>query len=340
VLSLAWLAIAPRVAAQAQVSLGLQVFAAHSTLSLTGAVGTVYLVQYATNLSPSNQWTDRTLLLAQQGGSRWTDPAFPSPRQGFYRAVRVQLPADTNLVFIPPGTFTMGSPANEALRSPDETQHTVRISRGFWMEKYLVTQGDYLKVVGTNPSHFQGDLTLPVESVNWYQATNYCALRTQQERAAGLIPANCAYRLPTESEWEYACRAGTTTAFYLGSSLRSGQANFDGQYEYDVALGEVNNPNGVFLTKPTPVGSYGANPWGLYDMIGNLLEWCQDWYGPYFTGTVTDPQGPVTGTSRVFRGGSWLVNARYCRSAQRAIYNPVDLSSGVGFRVVLALSPP
>ena len=272
---------APNAFAQTSPSLGLEFSASRPTLSLTGAVGTVYSIQYATGLSATNQWVDRTLLQAQGAGTVWTDPSAPRPGQRFYRAVSVPAPADTNLVFIQPGTFTMGSPTNEAGRDSAELQHMVTISRGFWMEKLLVTQGDYLAVVGSNPSYFRNgmdgtnnggtgstitnELRHPVEQVSWHDATNYCALRTQQERAGGLIPSNYVYRLPTESEWEYACRAGTPTAFYLGSGLYSGQANFDGQYEYDASVGTINNPSGIYLGQTTAVGSYAANGWGLYD---------------------------------------------------------------------------
>jgi formylglycine-generating enzyme required for sulfatase activity len=258
----------------------------------------------------------------------------------------VAAPADTNLVFIPPGTFTMGSPTTEASRFSSETQHLVTISRGFWMAKYLVTQGDYLAVVGSNPSHFTPsngyaqDLTRPVEQVHWNDATNYCALLTAQELAAGRIPANYAYRLPTESEWEYACRAGTTTAFYLGSGLSSGQASFDGRHEYDASAGTINNPSGINLQTTTPVGSYPANGWGLYDMIGNVWEWCQDWYGAYPAGPVTDPQGAVSGSARLVRGGDWGGWARFCRAAQRSGDIASPSSSRTGFRVVLAPSQP
>jgi formylglycine-generating enzyme required for sulfatase activity len=249
-------------------------------------------------------------------------------------------------VFIQPGAFTMGSPTNEALRNSDEVQHLVTISRGFWMEKFLVTQGDYLAVVGSNPSYFtpangySNDLTRPVETVSWIDATNYCALRTQQERAAGLIPTNYVYRLPTESEWEYACRAGTTTAFYLGSGLHSGQANFDGQAEYDASVGTIYNPSGIYLQQTTAVGSYAANGWGLYDMIGNLWEWCQDWYGAYPGGSVIDPQGPASGSYRMFRGGLWYSYAGYCRSAYRLYGVLVLRYYSFGFRVVLAPGQP
>src|SRR6266571_745388 len=243
----------------------------------------------------------------------------------------------------------MGSPTNEALRGSDEVQHVVTISRGFWMEKFLLTQEDYLAVVGSNPSYFNGfrfptdygtDLTRPVEFVNWFDASNYCALRTQQERAGGLIPTNYVYRLPTESEWEYACRAGTTTAFYLGSGLHSGQANFAGEEEYDASVGQIFNPNGIYLAQTTAVGSYAANGWGLYDMIANVLEWCQDWYGAYPAGSVTDPQGAVTGSDRVVRGGDWSSFAKYCRSAFRHDSFPDYRFNFIGFRVLLAPGQP
>jgi formylglycine-generating enzyme required for sulfatase activity len=336
-------AVVPRATAQPRPSLGLQFSAGQPTLSLTAEVGTVYSIQHATGLFSTNLWVDRTLLQAQRPSNVWTDPSAPSTSQRFYRAVSVAAPADTNLVFIQPGTFTMGSPTNEAERSSDEVQHNVTISRGFWMEKYLVTQGDYLGVVGSNPSYFTSangyseDLTRPVEEVSWYDATNYCGLRTQQERAAGLIPTNYVYRLPTESEWEYVARAGTRTAFYLGSGLNSGQANFDGQHEYDASVGTIYNPNGILLGQTTAVGSYAANGWGLYDMIGNVWEWCQDWYGVYPGGSVIDPQGPVAGSTKVFRGGRWGIDAVLCRSAFRVSdRDPGYRSERVGFRVVLA----
>ena len=299
--------VAPGATAQTRPSLALRFSAGQPTLDLTGAVGSVYSIQYATDLSSTNVWVVRSLLQAEDVGTVWTDPSAPTPAQGFYRAISLPAPADPNLVFIQPGTFTMGSPTNEAERGLDEVQHQVTLSRGFWIGKYLVTQGDYLSVVGSNPSHFQppifaSDPTRPVEEVTWLNATNYCVLRTQQEQTKGLIPTNLVYRLPTESEWEYACRAGTIDAFYLGSGLYSEQANFDGHLEYQAASGTVYNASGIQLGATTPVGSYAPNRWGLYDMIGNVLEWCQDFYGPYPAGSVVDPQGAVSDLNRVVRG--------------------------------------
>lgn len=325
--------------------LSLETGAGQLQVRVAGEPGDFYAIQITSELSSSSSWRDRTLLQANGGGTIWMDPEALSSSQQFYRAVLVNPPADTNLIFISAGSFTMGSPVAEALRFDDEVQHVVTISRGFWMQRHLVTQGVYLGVVGSNPSYFaptngfSQDLNRPVDQVSWADATNYCALLTARELAAGRIPGNCAYRLPTESEWEYACRAGTSTAFYLGNGLSSAEANFWGRYEYDSVTGQVINANGVYLQTTTPVGSYAPNGWGLYDMIGNVWEWCQDWYGPYPAGSVVDPQGPASGNSRTVRGGDWGAFGRFCRAAQRSGNIPAPSSRRVGFRVVLALSP-
>jgi sulfatase modifying factor 1 len=242
------------------------------------------------------------------------------------------------LVYVPPGTFMMGSPETEAENGSDETQHEVMISRGFWMGKHEVTQGEYLEVVGTNPSQFSG-MNLPVEWVSWYEATNYCALLTEGERLAGRLPGGYVYRLPTEAEWEYACRAGTTTSHHYGNELRSGMANFYGSWEYDAAVGTINNTNGIRLGRTTEVGSFAPNAWGFYDMHGNVREWCQDWYGEYPAGPVTDPQGPPSGQERVHRGGSGGDDGRFCRSALRLKSGPESRGVYLGFRVALVAVP-
>jgi formylglycine-generating enzyme required for sulfatase activity len=250
----------------------------------------------------------------------------------------VPAPANTNLVFIQSGTFTMGSPANELDRFPDEGPQTaVTISRGFWMGKYSVTQGDYLALIGSNPSWFNGDRTAeggtnygtdlnrPVEGLTWYDATIYCGQLTQQERAGGLIPTNYVCRLPTESEREYACRAGTTTRFSYGDD--PGYTNLTNYAWYRATSGGMTHA----------VGQKLPNPWGLYDMHGNVWEYCQDWFGSYPGGIALDPQGPATGFGPAARGGALDFDAALCRSASRGYVTPASgLSGPFGLRVVLA----
>ena len=195
----------------------------YAGLTITGAVGTVYSVEYVTDLAQTNNpsaWRCLEYLQLPASPYLWADKSAPATGQRFYRAVAMAAP--TNMVFIPPGTFRMGSPTNEVDRYDWEGPQTaVTISRGFWMGKYEVTQGEYLAVMGSNPSYFttnngSDDLNRPVEQVSWYDATNYCAALTQRERAAGRIATNSVYRLPTEAEWEYACRGWTSTRFSYG----------------------------------------------------------------------------------------------------------------------------
>jgi formylglycine-generating enzyme required for sulfatase activity len=236
------------------------------------------------------------------------------------------------MVWIKPGTFVMGSPTGEVDHFDyyEGPQTVVTLTRGFWMGQHLVTQGEYVTAVGSNPSFFTGDLNLPVESVAWSDATNYCGLLTQSERTAGRLPANWGYRLPTNAEWEYACRALTTTRTYWGDD--PGYTNLVNQAWYN------GNSNG----QTHPVGQKPLNPWGLADMEGNLWEWCQDYFEVYPGGSVTDPQGPASDPDgrRVGRGGSWYDDAIWCRSAARYDFLPDNpwYPEMMGFRVVLARS--
>ena len=198
-------------------------------------------------------------------------------------------------VEIKPGRFMMGSPASEQDRDGDETQHAVTISKPYWLGQTEVTQAQWQAVMGSNPSRFKGDLTRPVEQVSWNDAVEFCRRLSQK--------TGMTFRLPTEAEWEYACRAGTTTAYSFGNDASS--------------LGEYGwfDGNAGFSTKP--VATRKPNAWGLYDMHGNVWEWCSDWYGNYPSGAVSDPQGPVSGTGRVLRGGSWLNRSNLCRASFR-----------------------
>jgi len=180
-------------------------------------------------------------------------------------------------------------------------------------------------VMGTNTSQFTGDTNQPVERVNWVLATNYCGLLTQTEQTAGRIPADWAYRLPTEAEWEYGCRAGArTTRFGYGDDLS--YASLGNYAWYSANSGSTTHP----------VEQKLANPWGLMDMHGNVWEWCQDWYGTYPGGSVTDPQGPASGDGRVFRGGAWNTDPAWSRAGARSYDNPNNAGNILGFRVVLA----
>ena len=250
-----------------------------------------------------------------------------------------QVWAADELVLVKGGTFAMGSPDAEVRREKDEKQHQVTI-RDFHLGTHEVTQKEYRKLMETEPSQFKGD-DLPVENVSWHDAVAYCNARSLKE---GLTPAYTitgtgdaravtwnreanGYRLPTEAEWEYACRAGTTTPFSTGGNVTVEQANYYGTYPYD------GYPSGQYRSRTVPVGSFAPNPWGLYDMHGNVWEWCWDWYGAYADGAATDPAGTASGTYRVNRGGGWNDFGRHLRSAYRAAYPPDNATFNLGFRL-------
>ncbi len=221
--------------------------------------------------------------------------------------------------WIPPGNFLMGSPPDEPGHTVDEFYHSVRLSQGFFLGVHQVTQDQWKKVMRTDPSQFKGG-KLPVDSVSWNHCVSFCRRLSEME--------NQTYRLPTEAEWEYACRAGTMTPFAFGQSLSSQKANFDVRSHADgksrKSLSQTRSSEGVL-----------ANGWNLCEMHGNLWEWCSDWFGSYPQKEQVDPTGPLDGTERVLRGGAWNSPLRDCRSARRHRASPNDADSSFGFRVVV-----
>jgi len=224
------------------------------------------------------------------------------------------------LRWIPPGRFLMGSPRNEPKRNDNELQHEVVFTQGFWLADTACTQGLWQAVMGNNPSDFKGDDQLPVDSVSWDDCVEFIS------RINRLIPG-LDLRLPTEAQWEYACRAGTLTPFSFGFQITTDQVNYDGNYPYP------GGPKREYRQRTVAVKSLPPNNWGLYEMHGNVWEWCADRYGAYAAGTVTDPQGPAQGVHRVLRGGSWLNNGRFVRSAYRYGNDPGDRYHNFGLRL-------
>ena len=222
-----------------------------------------------------------------------------------------------------PGTFLMGSPVGEPERFDSETQHQVTFSRGFWIAETPVTQALWEIFMGDNPSRFKG-AERPVENVGWDDAQRFI------NTLNGIKP-ELQLCLPTEAQWEYACRAGTTTPFSFGDNITTDQVNYNGNYPYNKGR------KGEDRSQTVEVKSLPPNAWGLYQMHGNVYEWCQDWYGLYPSQSVTDPQGAASGTRRVLRGGSWVLNGRRCRSARRDALDPAFRDLDYGFRLSLGL---
>jgi formylglycine-generating enzyme required for sulfatase activity len=227
-------------------------------------------------------------------------------------------------VELTPGRFTMGSAAAEAGRNEDETLHDVEITHPFLLAQREVTQQEWRAVMGTAPSRFsECGPRCPVENVTFFDAQQFIAKLNEQPGAT------LRYRLPTEAEWEFACRAGTTGPFSTGENLTTAQANYNGKMPY------ASFPAGEFRQRTTPGGTFPPNPWGLADMHGNVWEWTADWYGPYpeTAAANIDPRGPASGVKRVIRGGSWFFDANSARCGLRYTHSPQDKGFSLGFRL-------
>ena len=240
--------------------------------------------------------------------------------------------------WIQPGAFTMGSSQAEkdaALASvpnskPEwfapEVPHQVTLTQGFWLADSACTQALWQAITGSNPANFKESPQNPVEQVSWDDCQQFLSKLNSRFSEGG-------FRLPSEAQWEYACRAGTTTAFSFGSTITPEQVNYDGNYPFAGAAG------GLYRRKTVPVKSLPPNAWGLYEMHGNVWQWCNDWYGDFSGGAERDPAGPSSGSYRVHRGGSWRSLARSCRSAFRSWGTPDFRDSNLGFRIAAQATP-
>jgi formylglycine-generating enzyme required for sulfatase activity len=238
------------------------------------------------------------------------------------------------LVLIPAGEFMMGgdeSPEEVARKSGwdgakdwcknEHPQHKVRITKPYYMGKYEVTQEQWERVMGNNRSRFKGAKN-PVDTVSWNDTQEFI------KKLNARVGEKGTFGLPTEAEWEYACRSGTSTPFHTGDTISTAQANYNGNHTYG------DGRKGEYREKTIAVGSFAANAFGLYDMHGNVWEWCSDWYGTYDAGAKDDPTGPATGNVRVLRGGSWYNYPWDCRSAYRSRNYPANRFDGFGFRLL------
>ena len=246
------------------------------------------------------------------------EPAEPFSKDG--GELSIFLSFEEAFVYIPAGTFHMGSPDHEPGRKSDERLFEVTLTERFFIQVTPVTQGQWKAVMGSNPSHFsEGGDDLPVEGVTWFQVQDF--IKKLNSQGDGV------YRLPTEAEWECACRAGSASAFADGD-ITELFCNLDPNLD---SMGWYCGNSG---RKSRPVGRKNPNAWGLYDMHGNVSEWCQDWYGEYPAEPKENPRGPSSGTGRIVRGGSWFSNAKNCRSACRFYWPPNSNADFIGFRLV------
>lgn len=298
------------------------------TVTWPGAPGDQFQAQFTTNLTDGVWMPLPTGIVTNGFQFSLSQAVIPQQSERFFRVERQPTLRPTEeMVWIAPGKFQMGTSPDDPNITPNELpQFEVTLTDGFWISRHEVTQSGFQNVMCLNPASFTGDLSRPVERVSWHEAMEYCARFTQQERQAGRLPATHAYRLPTEAEWEYATRAGTTNWFSFGS---------DPAALVNYAWYSVNSS-----ARTHPVGQRLANPWGLSDVHGNVFEWCWDWIGTAPTQPVIDFRGATNGPYRAIRGGAWSFPWVHSRSSWRAGYPPSGRTADVGFRIVLAPANP
>ncbi len=304
------------------------------------------LVAVGLNLpSQSEPWQGNSIETTEEN-SRGTTENTTSPSEPG-EADRQTVSVEDGFVLVHGGSFAMGSPNDEPWRSADETRHTVAVS-DFYMSSYEVRQSEYVRIMGENPSNFSGD-DLPVENVSWLDAIAFCNALSERENLTPVYTVDGGtvtwdrsaggYRLPTEAEWEYACRAGTTTPFNTETSISPEESNYYGHYPYEIENNYFSQDNlstkpGEYRQTTVAVDSFSPNVWGLYNMHGNVSEWVWDYYGEYNPSEKDDPAGPETGTRRVYRGGGWNDFAKNMRSAYRAALPEDQGSFNLGIRLV------
>jgi sulfatase modifying factor 1 len=299
-------------------------FALYWALGISSVLAFGYVVYVTTPSSPGPKLSEPEIPVQDLVPLEEWPTAFAGQKGGDRLVINVD-GVFYRFCWCPPGSFMMGSPEKEiSILIDREVLHKVTLSYGFWMLKTEVTQSMWRSIMGNNPSKFNDGDNFPVDSVSWNDAQKFIAKLNERR----LAPDGFCFSLPTEAQWEYACRAGTKTPFFWGDSLNGDKANCDGKDPYGTSV------KGKSLGRTTPVGSYDANPWGLVDMHGNVAELCEDGYDDYPPGPVIDPFG--AGSSRVLRGGGAFDSAENCRSADRSsVYDPDFRSFSYGFRFVL-----